>query len=340
STTHTSEPSRRGSAQIRQRSSSETLPQTAQNRTPSRTFASTAVNLSISGGSTDSRWNAMRWALLGPIPGNLPSSSIRSWTGPSNISVTRSDQPAGRPGRRRGWCRWSRGTAHPAGQRSEPLLRPLGDLLGGVPHGADDQVLQGLDVCGVYDLRVDLHRDHFTAAFDDDLDQAATGLTMDFRVRELVLGFHEFLLHLLRLSEQSRHVASGLHDNPLASWSRVGFACGCWAIRNTQRRPHDVTFAPWTYETAFVSASELLSACWLPPAQRLSRMPAPCPPTSPAWLCSSTRVTTGPTTHPCAARCPRVVVAPRTARRVEPRPTAVTRSTRSPAPPRCGCAPS
>ena len=29
----------------------------------------------------------MRCALLGPIPGSLPSSSIRSWTGPSNISV-------------------------------------------------------------------------------------------------------------------------------------------------------------------------------------------------------------------------------------------------------------
>jgi hypothetical protein len=56
------------------------------------------------------------------------------------------------------------------------------------------------------------------------------------------------LLHLLRLGQQLRHIASGLHDSPLAYWSRVGFACGCLAIRNTQRRPRDVTFAPWTYE--------------------------------------------------------------------------------------------
>lgn len=65
----------------------------------------------------------------------------------------------------------------------------------------------------------------------------------------------ERLLHLLRLSEQRRHVASGLHDSPLASWSRVGFACGCRAIRNIQPRPRRVTFAPWTYELARVSGS-------------------------------------------------------------------------------------
>jgi hypothetical protein len=40
---------------MRQRSSSETLPHTAQNRTPLRTLASTAVSRSMSGGSTDSK---------------------------------------------------------------------------------------------------------------------------------------------------------------------------------------------------------------------------------------------------------------------------------------------
>src|SRR5262249_34297353 len=150
-------PSRRGSAQIRQRSSSETLPHTAQNRTPSRTFANTAVSRSISGGSTDNRWKAMRWALLGPIPGSLPSSSIKSWTGPSNMPVRKSEVY---PSWRRRWGGWRRGAAHAAGQRSQPLLRHPGDLLGSVAHGADDQVLQGLDVPRVDDLGIDLHRNH------------------------------------------------------------------------------------------------------------------------------------------------------------------------------------
>ena len=40
---------------------------------------------SASAGSTLRMWKASRWALLGPIPGSRPSSSIRSWTGPSYI---------------------------------------------------------------------------------------------------------------------------------------------------------------------------------------------------------------------------------------------------------------
>jgi hypothetical protein len=62
-------------------------------------------------------------------------------------------------------------------------------LLGSVGHGADDQVLQGLDVIAVDDLGIDLHRDHLAAAFDDHLDQTATGLTVYLGVRELLLSF-------------------------------------------------------------------------------------------------------------------------------------------------------
>src|ERR1700727_119520 len=182
----------------------------------------------------------MRCALFGPIPGSLPSSSIRSWTGPSNMAVG-SSEPWYLSG-------WGRRATQAGGQRPQPLLRHCGDLLGGVDHGAHDQVLQGLDVRGVYDLWIDLHRDHLAAALNDDLDQASTGLTTHLGVRELMLSFHQLFLPLCRLGEQRRHIASGLHDNPLASWSRVGFACGCRAIRNTQRRPRGATFAPWIYE--------------------------------------------------------------------------------------------
>src|SRR6478609_6725963 len=209
STTHTTDPSRRASEQIRQRSSSETLPHTAQNFTPSRTLPNTAVNLSMSGGSTDSRWNAIRCALFGPIPGSLPSSSIRSWTGPSNKSDS-----------------WQSQVAHPAGQRAEPVVREDGDLLGRVPDRADDQVLEGFDVTRVDDLRVDPDRDHLAAALHRDLHQAAAGLSVDLGRGQRRLRLHQLLLHLLGLSEECRHIGlatTGLHDDPLAYWSRLGF---------------------------------------------------------------------------------------------------------------------
>src|ERR1700735_1455720 len=131
----------------------------------------------------------MRCALLGPIPGSLPSSSIRSWTGPSNIWV-------------RSGLRDAQSAAHPACQRTELLLGQGCDLLRGVTECADDQVLQRLDVVGVDDLGIDLHRDDLAVALDDDLDQTATVLAVDLGVDESLLGSHQLLLHLLRLGEQ------------------------------------------------------------------------------------------------------------------------------------------
>src|SRR5256885_7698713 len=99
----------------------------------------------------------MRCALLGPIPGSLPSSSMRSWTGPSNTQ---------------------RAAAHATGQRTELLLGQRRDLLRGVGKRADEQVLQRLDVVGVDDLGIDLYRDDLTAAPDGHLDQTASGLAV------------------------------------------------------------------------------------------------------------------------------------------------------------------
>src|SRR5689334_553861 len=194
STTQTSDSSRRGSLQMRHRSSSETFPHTAQNFTPSRTLFSTAVNRSMSGGSTDNRWNAMRCALFGPMPGSLPSSSIRSWTGPSNT--------------------WQSQPAHPACQRPEPVVGQDGDLLGGVGDSADDEILQRLDIGRIDDLRVDRHRHDLTAALHGDLHQPAACLAMHLRSSQRFLRLHQLLLHLLCLREECRHVgrASGLHD--------------------------------------------------------------------------------------------------------------------------------
>src|SRR3984957_15232605 len=126
----------------------------------------------------------MRCALLGPIPGSLPSSSIRSWTGPSNIWL-------------RSQLRHAQRAAHPAGQRTELLLGRGRDLLGGITKRADEQVLQRLDVVGVDNLGIDLHRDDLAAALDGDLAQTAAGLALHLSVAESFLGSHQRLLHLL-----------------------------------------------------------------------------------------------------------------------------------------------
>src|SRR6478609_1608995 len=83
STTQMACTSRRGSRQIRQRVASATLKHSSQNRTRALTSVRESTSRSTSAGSACSRWNAIRCALLGPTPGSLPSSSMRSWTAPS-----------------------------------------------------------------------------------------------------------------------------------------------------------------------------------------------------------------------------------------------------------------
>src|SRR3984957_17085519 len=199
----------------------------------------------------------MRCALLGAIPGSLPSSSIRSWTGPSNTQ---------------------RAAAHATGQRTQLLLGQGSDLLCGVTERADKQVLQRLDVVGVDDLGIDLHRDDLAVALDGDLDQTATGLAVDLGVDESLLGSHQLLLHLLCLGEQPRHVglASGLHDSPLASWYRLGFTCVVRAVQSSKRRRRRASVAPCSYLIACVSG---LPRSWEPSASSLPspshRLPSP-----------------------------------------------------------------
>src|SRR5699024_4424899 len=108
----------------------------------------------MSAGSTVSRWKAIRWALLGPMPGSRPSSSIRSWTGPSYIPYP-PDSEAGQA---------EPAAAETAGQGPEPFG---GHLLRGrrrVLHRPDHQVLQGLHVLRVDHLRIDLQGHQLTRA--------------------------------------------------------------------------------------------------------------------------------------------------------------------------------
>src|ERR1700761_6484916 len=104
----------------------------------------------------------MRCALFGPMPGSLPSSSMRSWTGPSNKSEPRKFE-----------------AAEAAGEWPQLALRHHGDLMGGIPHGADGEVLQRLDGLGVDDLGVDCDGRDFATALHGHLHQTSTGLTVN-----------------------------------------------------------------------------------------------------------------------------------------------------------------
>src|SRR5690606_13926659 len=83
STTQMTDVERRGSRQTWHCSCWATFPQTSQKRTRALTSLITWTRRATFSGSSARRWNAMRWALLGPTPGSRPSSSIRSWTAPS-----------------------------------------------------------------------------------------------------------------------------------------------------------------------------------------------------------------------------------------------------------------
>ncbi len=88
STTQITSSLRRGSVQMRHFSSAETFPQISQKRTVSLTWTSTSASRRTAASSASSRWNAIRCADLGPMPGSLPSSSMRSWTMPSYTRLT------------------------------------------------------------------------------------------------------------------------------------------------------------------------------------------------------------------------------------------------------------
>src|SRR5438067_81340 len=131
--------SRRSSRQIRQVCCSDTFPQISQNCTPSLTLPRTSCRRPMSAGSALSRWKAIRWALLGPIPGSRPSSSIRSWTTPSyNCSAAETEAAEVR-----------HAAAETTRQWAELLLGELLRVGRRVAHRRDDQVGQRLDVVGV-----------------------------------------------------------------------------------------------------------------------------------------------------------------------------------------------
>src|SRR5215217_8224309 len=196
STTQMTSSARRGSRQIRHCSASATLKQVTQKRTSACTRCSAATSRPTSADSEDSRWKAMRCALLGPTPGSRPSSSIRSWTAPSYTGSFPRDRSARSEA--------GKAQAAAAGAAAQPARegahRAGGQLVGralGVVEGGDDQVLQGLEVVGVDGGRRDGDGGDVAAAGHGGGDQAPAGGAGDLGARQLLLSGHELLLHLL-----------------------------------------------------------------------------------------------------------------------------------------------
>src|SRR3954469_11954210 len=214
STTQITSSDRRGSRQIRHCSPSATLKQVTQKRTSACTRWSADTSRPTSADSAESRWKAMRCALLGPTPGSRPSSSIRSWTAPSytvvlcvrSAVVSRRRSEAGQAETATGTAQAARERAH--GARGQLVGRALG-----VVEGGDDEVLQRLEVVRVDGGRRDGHGGDLAGTGHGRRHQAAARGAGDLGVRELLLGGNQLLLHLLRLLEQLRHVglASGEH---------------------------------------------------------------------------------------------------------------------------------
>src|SRR4051794_10887460 len=219
--------SRRGSRQMRHSSLSDTLPQTTQKRTLSLTSVSAVTSRRTSTGSAASRWNAMRCALFGPTPGSRPSSSIRSWTGPSNTSGAGEAEPAE--------------VAQATGERAHLLRLQLLCDARGVLDGADQQVLQGLDVLGIHDLRVDLDAADLPRRRLGDAHEPVARLAGHLGLGEFLLRRHELFLHLLRLLQDHRHVrlTTRLHQNTPRGLARV-----CGLATQGSRDTLSAVFAP------------------------------------------------------------------------------------------------
>src|SRR6266508_1978975 len=145
---------------------------------------------SASAGSTLSRWNAIRWALLGPTPGSRPSSSIRSWTGPSYSTPP---PPVRQPEAGR--------QPHALGDAAQALRGQFLGLAQALVDRGRDEVAEHLDVVGVKGGRVDDHRFDGGVAPDPGGHHATACRALDDLLGQLGLGVLHLLLHLLQLLE-------------------------------------------------------------------------------------------------------------------------------------------
>jgi len=219
STTQTCEPSPAGvRRRVRQRSSSETLPHTAQKPHAVADFGQhrgEPIDVRRFDGQQMKRRCAARF--FGPIPGSLPSSSIRF--------LDRSlKHPTRRPYHR---------PADPAAPAPIAV-----DLLGGVgERGRRSKSCSVSTSPGSTTFGIDLHRDYLAAALDGDLHQTATGLSVHLGVDEPLLGSPLAVPASAAPGRAMPTCPAGLRvcmTVPLAYWSRLGFACALRAVSKFQ----------------------------------------------------------------------------------------------------------
>src|SRR6187401_2118897 len=110
----------------------------SQNTTWSSTSTSAAARLRASASGARSRWYVRRWAVFGPMPGRRANDSMRRATGSMRGVATLGSHPR---------------DAQAAGHRGHLLLGDLARRAQRVVDGADDEVLEHLDV-----VRVDRRR--------------------------------------------------------------------------------------------------------------------------------------------------------------------------------------
>src|SRR3954454_17878088 len=223
STTQMMPASRRSSWQMRQQASSARLKQISQGRIFSLTSRMAAGSAVASSGATRRWGNASRCAVRWPMPGSLPSSVTRRWTGGANNrrlpvllrrgAARRAVHPRGRAAGARAAARRAEATEgvaqaealerlhriEAAGPRRglHRLLLQLDGLAQRLVGRGQDEVLEHLDVLGIDGVGVDRQRVHPEVAGDDDLDHAAAGRGLDLLLLEgllgLLLGGHDLL---------------------------------------------------------------------------------------------------------------------------------------------------
>src|SRR6266567_3129208 len=187
----------------------------------------------------------MRCAPFGPMPGSMPSSSMRFWTTPSYTSgpdrgtgvlITRRRAEAGHAGdsgyRRQagnpaGRSRVAESLAEAGGERAHLLPLQLARGAVGIPAGGEHHVserLRGLlKVVRIDRRRRDGQVHKLALPVDDCLHQPAACCPLDFSISKLLLRVHELTLHLLRSREKLLHVqlATRVHAVPTRSVGRA-----------------------------------------------------------------------------------------------------------------------
>src|SRR5713101_1433759 len=190
STTHRIDRSRRGDRQMAQRSPSAMKKHCSQKRM--RALSSTRAPASRSTEARGARTGEKerRWAVLGPMPGSRPSSSISRVSAPGT-SVIGLPQHARRQTE----------PAQPAGQRPQLPGRQVARLLQGVVHRRQDQVLQHVHIARVDDFGFDRDRQYLLVAVGYHRHHAAASRAGHRLLPQLLLDLAHASLHLLQLLE-------------------------------------------------------------------------------------------------------------------------------------------